>query len=142
MAFATLLLDGGKGAAAVGLAQFVDPSVALIAGGAAFLGHLYPVWLRFKGGKGVATFLGLLLALAWPVGLACAATWLITAYLFRMSSFAALVAATAAPFYVLVWSTENNLFVLAVLLSILILLKHSSNLQRIIAGLEPRIGRG
>ena len=97
-AAATLLLDGGKGAVAVLAARHVAGEAAgMLAGFAAFLGHLYPVWLRFRGGKGVATFLGVLLAVAWPAGLAACGTWLATAALSRYSSLSALVAAGSAP---------------------------------------------
>ena len=104
LAVATLLLDAGKGAAALLVARFLFPdlpAIAAIAGGAAFLGHLFPVWLGFKGGKGVATFFGLLLAAAWPLGLLAGATWLIVAAVFRISSLAALVSSAAAPLYAL-----------------------------------------
>src|SRR5689334_13013023 len=105
LALLTLLGDGGKGAAAVFLAWLATRDgtteqqavLTSLAAGAAFLGHLFPVWLRFKGGKGVSTFLGTMLAAAWPVGLVVAATWLVTAFLFRMSSLAALVAVALAP---------------------------------------------
>src|SRR4051812_20277155 len=110
LAALTLIGDGGKGAVAVLIAWLVtrgmgDDAQALltsIAGGAAFVGHLFPVWLGFKGGKGVATFFGTLLAAAWPVGLLAGATWLLMAAVFRMSSLAALTAAVLAPIYVLV----------------------------------------
>ncbi|MDP6345003.1 MAG: glycerol-3-phosphate 1-O-acyltransferase PlsY, partial [Alphaproteobacteria bacterium] len=99
LAALTLILDGGKGAAATLLAGLYGPDMAVLAGGAAFLGHLFPVWLRFKGGKGMATFLGVMLAIAWPVGLACCLIWLAMALVLRYSSLATLVAAAAAPLY-------------------------------------------
>ncbi|MET4103702.1 glycerol-3-phosphate acyltransferase PlsY [Roseovarius sp. MBR-78] len=138
----TLLLDGGKGAVAVLLARaLAGEDAAQIAGFAAFLGHCYPVWLRFAGGKGVATFLGLLLALAWPVGIAACLTWLATAVLMRISSLAALVAAVAAPLWMLILG-QGGAVVLAIALAALILWRHRSNIARLRAGTEPRIGKG
>ena len=101
LAIATLILDAGKGAVALLIARYLFGSEAAgaIAGGAAFMGHLFPVWLGFKGGKGVATFFGLILAACWPLGLRAAATWLIVAFPLRYSSLAALVAAALTPLY-------------------------------------------
>ena len=99
LAAATLLLDSGKGAVAALLFTAPDPIAGLIAGGCAILGHNFPVWLKFKGGKGVATTLGVLLVVSWPTGLAACATWLAVAAVFRYSSLAALVALAAAPVY-------------------------------------------
>jgi acyl phosphate:glycerol-3-phosphate acyltransferase len=149
LAIATLLLDAGKGAVAYLVVQALFPGVpalAAVAGGAAFLGHLFPVWLGFRGGKGVATFFGLMLAAAWPLGLLAGATWLIVAALFRMSSLAALVAALAAPVYALLpltvlgLPTPRPVFVLAVVTAALIWLRHKDNIGRILQGTEPRIG--
>jgi glycerol-3-phosphate acyltransferase PlsY len=138
----TLLLDGGKGAVAVLLARaLAGEDAAQIAGFAAFLGHCYPVWLRFAGGKGVATFLGLLLALAWPVGIAACLTWLATAVLMRISSLAALVAAVAAPLWMLILG-QGGAVALAIALAALILWRHRGNIARLRAGTEPRIGKG
>jgi glycerol-3-phosphate acyltransferase PlsY len=139
LALLTLLLDGGKGAAAVLIAGAVSPSLTLVAGFAAFLGHLYPVWLRFKGGKGVATFLGLLLALAWPLGVVCALTWLVIAVVFRFSSLSALVAALVAPVYSAIW-IDGPFALFSALLTILIFWRHRSNIVRLLKGEEPRIG--
>ena len=140
-ALATLLLDGGKGAAAVLLGRWLlAEDAAQVAGAAAFLGHLYPVWLRFKGGKGVATFLGLLLALNWVVGAAVCGTWLLVALLGRVSSIAALVAAASSGFWILAL-TDGSLLLLSLMLTVLIYVRHSDNLRRIKAGTEPRIGR-
>lgn len=140
-ALATLLLDGGKGAIAVLVARAVaDDAAAQIAGGMAFLGHCFPVWLGFRGGKGVATFLGLLIALSWPVGLAACATWAAVAALFRYSSLAALLAAGLAP----VWAVllgRGDVAVLTVLLAVLVYIRHAANIARLRAGTEPRIGR-
>src|SRR5277367_3522854 len=102
LALITLLGDAGKGGAAVLVAgALFSPLAAVVAGGAAFLGHLFPVWLSFKGGKGVATFFGILFAVAWPVGLAAGATWIAMALIIRMSSLAALAAAALAPVWLL-----------------------------------------
>jgi glycerol-3-phosphate acyltransferase PlsY len=148
LALATLLLDAGKGAAALLIARAVtdNDAVAAIAGGAAFLGHLYPVWLGFKGGKGVATFFGLMLAAAWPLGLVAAAVWLLTAAVFRVSSLSALVATLVTPVLalmpiaVLSLPTPNSVFLLALVAMALIWLRHFDNIIRLIKGKEPRIG--
>jgi glycerol-3-phosphate acyltransferase PlsY len=141
-ALATLILDGAKGAAAVLLARFVlhDETAAVIAGGAAFIGHLYPVWLKFKGGKGVATFLGTLLALAWPVGIAACLTWLVTAVLSRLSSLSALVAAAASVPLALVMG-HRELMPMMTVMALLIFWRHRANIQRIAQGREPKIGK-
>ncbi|SEI08711.1 glycerol-3-phosphate 1-O-acyltransferase PlsY [Paracoccus alkenifer] len=140
-ALATLLLDGGKGAAAVLLARWLGgESAALVAGGAAFLGHLYPVWLGFRGGKGVATFLGTVGALSWPLGLALCGIWLLTAVLTRISSLSALVAAAAAPVLALI-AGKGGVAAAALFMAALILLRHRENIARLRAGTEPRIGR-
>jgi len=136
----TLLFDAGKGAVAVLLARaFIGEDAAQIAGLAAFLGHLFPVWLGFRGGKGVATFLGILLALYWPLGLAACATWLFFALTFRISSLAALAAAGFSPFWMLVLGNLEPLF-LGMALTLLIFIRHGANIKRIKAGTEPRIG--
>ena len=140
-AAATLLLDAGKGGAAVLIARALfAEDAAQLAGASAFLGHLFPVWLGFKGGKGVATFLGTLLALAWPVGLAACAAWLASAALFRFSSLAALTAAFLAPAFAgfLGWPSG---VVLTVVLAALVFVRHAANIRRLAAGTEPRIGR-
>lgn len=140
-ALATLLLDGGKGAVAVLLARWlVGEDAAQVAGFAAFIGHLYPVWLGFKGGKGVATFLGLFLALDWRIGVLLCLTWLVTAVIGRYSSVAALVAAASAGAWIL-WLTDGSLLVLALVLTVLVYVRHWSNLHRLKAGTEPKIGQ-
>ena len=137
----TLLFDAGKGAAAVLIARvLIGEDAAQVAGLAAFLGHLFPIWLRFKGGKGVATFIGLLLALSWPIGLATCATWLFFAVVMRISSLAALAAAGLSPLWMLLMG-RGDLLVLAAILTILIYIRHAANISRIRAGTEPKIGR-
>lgn len=139
-ALATLLLDAGKGALAVVIARvWHGEAVAVIAGLGAFLGHIFPIWLNFKGGKGVATFLGVTLALFWPVGLLALATWGLAAWVWRMSSLSALIAAVLAPAYMLVFR-EPLYATLATILAVLILYMHRENIRRILAGNEPRIG--
>ncbi len=148
LALITLLGDGGKGALAVFLAWLavrdgtVEQQAALTAlsAGSAFLGHLFPVWLRFKGGKGMATFLGALLAAAWPVGLAAAATWLVIAFLFRISSLAALVAVALSPAVALLIDRPRAIALLALFMALLVFVRHIENIRRLLKGQEPRIG--
>ena len=139
-ALATLLLDAAKGGVAVLIARYaVGEDAAQLAGLAAFLGHLFPVWLGFKGGKGVATFLGTLLALAWPVGLAACATWALAAAVWRISSLAALVAAALSGFWLFVFD-QGHMLVLVFILTVLVYVRHWPNVQRLKAGTEPKIG--
>lgn len=137
----TLLLDAGKGAVIVLLARhYAAPDAAQLAAFCVMLGHCFPVWLKFKGGKGVATFLGLLYALAWPIGIAACLTWLATAALFRFSSLAALVAAAST----IGWSHllgVPTIFTLCVFLTALIFWRHAGNIRRLIAGEESKIGQ-
>lgn len=140
LALLTLLLDGAKGAVAALVAGTFAPGLALVAAFAAFLGHVFPVWLRFKGGKGVATYLGVVLALSWPLGLAVIATWIATAFLFRISSLAALVAALLCP--VFAWFLAGPaVALLTLLMSVLVFIRHDTNIRRLLSGTEPRIGR-
>ncbi|MBU3261701.1 glycerol-3-phosphate 1-O-acyltransferase PlsY [Roseovarius sp. PS-C2] len=140
-AAATLLLDGAKGAVAVLLARAISgEDAAQLAALMAFLGHCYPVWLGFKGGKGVATFLGLMLALAWPVGLACCLTWLVTALIVRISSFAAIVAAASSTIWMF-FLGQGKMVVLGFVLMLLIFWRHRANITRLKAGTEPKIGQ-
>jgi len=140
-AFLTLVLDAGKGGFAVLIARAaVGEDAAQLAGLAAFLGHLFPVYLGFRGGKGVATFLGTLLALAWPVGLAACGTWLAVAAVTRYSSLSALVAAALAPLWMAVFG-RGEMLALGAVLTLLIYARHWQNLQRLRAGTEPRIGK-
>lgn len=140
-ALATLLLDSGKGALAVLLARyFAGETAALLAGGAAFLGHCFPVWLRFHGGKGVATFLGTLIALYWPLGLAACAIWVLTAAISRISSLSALMAAALVPAFA--WAMGmNGLALAAGFMAALIFIRHHANIARLLNGTEPRIAR-
>ncbi len=136
----TLAGDAIKGVVAVLLARaYGAPDAVQIAALAAFLGHCFPVWLRFRGGKGVATFLGLLLALAPLAGIMACALWALTAKLARMSSFAALMAAGWTP-VALVLIGRGDMFVLAVVLALLVYARHWGNIRRIRAGTEPKIG--
>ncbi len=139
-ALATLILDSGKGAMAVLLARWLaGDAAALVAGGAAFLGHLFPVWLGFRGGKGVATFLGTTLALFPALGVMACALWLATAAITRISSLSALVAAAGAPVFALIWGLRG-LAGVTLFMAVLIVLRHRANIQRLLAGTEPRIG--
>jgi glycerol-3-phosphate acyltransferase PlsY len=148
LAAITLIGDGGKGAAAVGLAHLLalaqapaaEPLACALAGGAAFFGHLFPVWLGFRGGKGVATFLGVLLAAAWPVGIAACLTWLVVARLMKISSLSALAAAALSPLYALALQRPLPTVVLAAVLAVLIFVRHHENIRRLLDGTEPRIG--
>lgn len=140
LAASTLIADAGKGAIAVLIvAAFWPGYTPMIAGIAAFLGHVFPVWLGFRGGKGVATYIGVLLGLAWPVGLIFCATWLFLAVVRRISSLSALTAAATAPIFAYVIAGPY-LAATAGLLSLIIFAKHSANIQRLLAGTEPRIG--
>jgi glycerol-3-phosphate acyltransferase PlsY len=140
-AAATLILDAGKGAVALMLARTIaGEDAAQVAALAAMLGHCYPVWLGFKGGKGVATFLGILLALAWPAGIAACIVWLIGAAVTRMSSMAGLLAAAASSILVIVMGYGMGYF-LCVLLTVIVVWRHRANITRIRAGTEPKIGQ-
>ncbi|UWR03341.1 glycerol-3-phosphate 1-O-acyltransferase PlsY [Ruegeria conchae] len=137
----TLLFDAAKGAAAVLLARaLAGEDAAQIAALAAFLGHCFPVWLGFKGGKGVATFLGLWLALDWRVGVACCLTWLVAVLIWRISSVGALAAAALSTTWIMVL-TGGSTFFLGIALTLLVYWRHSANLARIKAGTEPKIGK-
>ncbi|QDY68564.1 glycerol-3-phosphate 1-O-acyltransferase PlsY [Qingshengfaniella alkalisoli] len=139
-AFLTLVMDAGKGAVAVLVARVaLGEDAAQVAGFAAFLGHCYPVWLGFKGGKGVATFLGTLLALAWPVGVIACLIWLAVAKLSRISSLSALIAAALAPCTALFLAKTT--VVLLICLAALVFLRHRPNIKRLLSGTEPRIGQ-
>ncbi|RWC78186.1 MAG: glycerol-3-phosphate 1-O-acyltransferase PlsY [Mesorhizobium sp.] len=139
LAAATLLLDALKGTAAVLIAGHFAPETAVWAGLGAFLGHLFPAWLGFKGGKGVATYLGVLIGLAWQVALIFAVVWLVMAFLFRFSSLAALTAAVVVPIALYVMSTPQ-VAALFVVMSIIVFIKHRANISRLMAGTEGKIG--
>ncbi|UCI17223.1 glycerol-3-phosphate 1-O-acyltransferase PlsY [Mesorhizobium sp. B2-1-8] len=139
LAAATLLLDALKGTAAVLIAGHFAPETAIWAGLGAFLGHLFPAWLGFKGGKGVATYLGVLVGLAWQVALIFAVAWLVMAFLFRFSSLAALAAAVVVPIALYFMSTPR-IAVLFVVMSIIVFIMHRANISRLIAGTEGKIG--
>ncbi|MDB9966157.1 glycerol-3-phosphate 1-O-acyltransferase PlsY [Planktomarina temperata] len=137
----TLIGDAGKAGAAVLLARaLAAEDAAQIAGFAAFMGHCYPIWLKFKGGKGVATFFGLLFALAWPIGVAAGATWLATAAIFRFSSLAALLTAVMTPLWIILMGF-NILFLLSLCLAGVIYWRHRENIIRLIRGQESKIGQ-
>ncbi len=143
LAAITLLGDAGKGVVAVLLARWLthdNAAAVALAGGAAFVGHLFPVWLKFNGGKGVATFYGVLFAAMWPVGLLAAVTWLAMAALFRISSLAALTAAALAPLFVFATDQPYPMVLLAAAMAVLIYIRHHQNIGRLLKGEEPRIG--
>lgn len=146
LAFAVLLLDSGKGAAAVLITRALFPEVEIapaLAGVFAVLGHNFPIWLKFKGGKGVATTLGTLIALNWPIGLAACCIWLVIAALFRYSSLAALVSLAATPFLAMlpVFGGPNPILqIAAAVLAVLALIRHHENVRRLLRGEEPKIG--
>jgi acyl phosphate:glycerol-3-phosphate acyltransferase len=140
LAAATLVCDALKGTFAVLIARALGgPALAIIAGFGAFVGHLFPVWLGFRGGKGVATFIGILLGLAWPVVLGFGAVWLTVAWLTRYSSLAALIACAATPLSLWIFGYRQpaELFVL---LAVLVWVTHRGNIARLIAGTETKIG--
>ena len=137
----TLLLDGGKGAVVVLIAlTLAGQDAAQIAALAAFVGHCFPIWLKFKGGKGVATFLGIILALAWPVGLCALATWAVVAGVMRYSSLAALMAAGLSPLWAVLIG-RGEILLLTLILGILIYIRHAANIRRLRAGTESKIGQ-
>lgn len=140
-AAATLILDAGKGAVAVLIARAaLGEDAAQVAALFSFLGHIFPVYLRFKGGKGVATFLGILLALSFPVGLAACATWLAAALIGRISSVAALLAAALSSLWLQPFG-QGRMLMLVIVLTVLIYIRHAENLKRLKAGTEPKIGQ-
>ena len=140
IAAATLLLDGAKGAIAVLIAQNYGPDTAIVAAAGALIGHLFPVWLKFCGGKGVATALGILLALSPPVGALACATWLLAAVLFRYSSLSALIALAASPLYMW-WLADPQRTEFTIAVAVLVWLRHRENIQRLLRGQETKIGR-
>jgi len=141
LALTTLILDSGKGAAAVliGGAMY-GPDMAVMAGGGAFLGHLFPIYLKFRGGKGVATTLGILIAISWPVGLSVCLTWAVTALIFRISSLSGLMALAASPVVAWYLSTDQ-VMEFSIFLAVLVWVRHHENIRRILKGEEPGIGK-
>lgn len=140
LAAATLLLDMAKGAAAVCIARMIGPDFAVMGGVAAFLGHCYPVWLKFRGGKGVATMLGVSLALSWILGLVFAVVWLGALAITRISSVGGMAAAVSAP--VAAMLTGRTVIGIALTgLALVVLWKHRENIRRLAAGTEPKVGR-
>jgi glycerol-3-phosphate acyltransferase PlsY len=147
LAAATLVLDALKGTVAVLIARhFWGEDAAFVAGIFAFLGHCFPVWLGFRGGKGVAVMIGVLLGLCWPVGLIFCAVWLVIAFAQKYSSLSALTAAVTAPIFAYVaglldWTADGGKFAaVAAVLALILIVKHRANIQRLIEGTEPKIG--
>lgn len=139
LAAATLLLDALKGTAAVLIAGIYGPEAAMAAGVGALLGHILPVWLGFKGGKGVATYIGILFGLMWQAGLAFLAIWLVMAVIFRMSSLSALTACVVIP-VVLWFMGRPDLALMFAALSVVVFIMHRANIARLLAGTETKIG--
>jgi glycerol-3-phosphate acyltransferase PlsY len=140
LAAATLVCDALKGTAAVLVARhFMGLEASLIAGGGAFLGHLFPVWLKFKGGKGVATYIGLLIGVYWPGALVFCAVWLVVAYLSRYSSLAALIASALSP-AALFLAGHHGASALFLAMTVLLWVMHRANIARLLAGSEGKIG--
>lgn len=141
-ALATLILDSGKGAIAVLLARWLsgEDSAAQLAGLTAMLGHCFPVWLGFRGGKGMATFLGTMLALAWPVGLLCCATWAVAFAISRISSVGALASVISVAPWTLVMG-RTDLTITSLILTFVVLYRHKDNITRLRAGTEPKVGK-
>lgn len=139
LAVLTVFFDGGKGAAAVFLGAIYGPDTALLAGGGAFIGHLFPIWLKFRGGKGFATFLGVMLAASWPTGLLCCLTWLTVALLLRYSSLATLTATLVGSGYAF-WLGNWHIAELTAFMTVLVVVRHHQNNRRLLSGTEPKIG--
>jgi glycerol-3-phosphate acyltransferase PlsY len=140
LAAATLVLDGAKGAVAILIAGAIWQDYLALAAAGAFFGHLFPVWLRFNGGKGVATLLGIALALAWPVGLAFALVWLVALYLSKRSSVGGMAAALSTPVSAVLLH-HTNYMPLFLGLALICVWKHQDNIRRLIAGTEPKVGQ-
>ena len=141
IAIATLILDCGKGGVTVIVAQSHGLDLAVISGVCSVVGHIFPIWLKFRGGKGVATVLGVLLAIAWQVGLTAVATWLIIAAIFRYSSLAAILALTLSTVYAW-YLPDTNVSIMTTLIAGLSILRHKENMWRLIKGKENKIKLG
>lgn len=139
LAALTLLLDLGKGAGAVLVGALYGPDIAIVAGLGAFVGHLFPVWIGFRGGKGVATACGILIGLSWQTGLSALALWVLVLITTRLSSLAALLAAVAAPAFAY-WFATPQIAEFAILIAIVVWLRHLANIRRLLNGTETRIG--
>ncbi len=139
LAAATLVLDVAKGAAAVLIASLYGPDIAIVAAAGVLIGHVFPVWLKFNGGKGVSTALGVLLGLAWPVGVIVAVIWITALLVTRYASLAALSAALATPF-LMYFLADPQKAEFAVALTLLIWLRHRANIRRLVLGEEPKVG--
>lgn len=139
LAAATLIADMLKGTIPVLIAATYGSEAALLAGLGAFLGHLFPIWLKFKGGKGVATYIGVLIGLYWPLALLFAAVWLVAAFLFRISSLSALIAAAVIPLAVTTTGQQSLVFVILIMTA-LVFFKHKDNIKRLMNGTEGKIG--
>ncbi len=141
LAAVTLVLDAGKGGISVAVAQAYGPDMAVTAAAGAVIGHMVPVWLMFRGGKGVATALGALLVIAWPVGVLCCLTWLAVAALSRIASLSSMSAFAASPFYAW-YLADPQRTELAAFLAVIVIVRHHANIRRLLKGEEPRIGLG
>ena len=138
LALLTVLCDGGKGIVAVLLATRLGDSAVMVAAIAVIIGHIFPIWLGFKGGKAVATAGGVYFALAWPIGIGAALTWLVVAYVTRYSSLAALIATVIAPIFSYFWASD--FVITTVIIAFLIIYRHKENVERLIARTETKIG--
>ena len=138
LAAATLVLDGAKGAVAVLIAQRFGPDITVVTAVGSLVGHLFPIWLRFRGGKGVATALGILLALAPMVGLLSCCTWILTAVIFRFSSLSALIALAGSPIYMW-WLADPQRMEFSIAMAIVVWARHWENILRLVKGEESRI---
>ena len=138
LALLTVLCDGGKGIVAVLLATRLGDSAVMVAAIAVIIGHIFPIWLGFKGGKAVATAGGVYFALAWPIGIGAALTWLVVAFATRYSSLAALIATVIAPIFAYFWA--SNFVIPTVIIAFLIIYRHKENIERLIARTETKIG--
>jgi len=138
LALLTVLCDGGKGIVAILLATRLGDSAVMVAAIAVIIGHIFPIWLDFKGGKAVATAGGVYFALAWPIGIGAALTWLVVAFATRYSSLAALIATVIAPIFAYFWA--SNFVIPTVIIAFLIIYRHKENIERLIARTETKIG--